>query len=92
MLPMKSGDIIIGKYLDDLQQIKSGNTYIIVSKEGIAYKRVYKIGKESLLMEHMPSARVDIIKFDFDYRQLNSSENINSGKEDKEFLIVFKRQ
>jgi len=50
MLPMKSGDIIIGKYLDDLQQIKSGNTYIIVSKEGIAYKRVYKIGKESLLM------------------------------------------
>jgi len=42
--------------------------------------------------EHMPSARVDIIKFDFDYRQLNSSENINSGKEDKEFLIVFKRQ
>lgn len=50
MLPIKAGDIIIGTYLIDLQQVKNGRTYIVVLKEDIVYKRVYKLGKESLLM------------------------------------------
>jgi adenine-specific DNA-methyltransferase len=40
---------------------------------------------------YMPTAVVEIVKFDFDYRQLNASENINNSKEDKEFLIVFRK-
>ena len=41
MLPLLSGTIIIGEYLENWGDIKSGDTYVIISKtEGIVYKRV----------------------------------------------------
>jgi transcriptional regulator with XRE-family HTH domain len=51
MLPVKSGDIIIGKYLDNLEKIKNGKTYIIVSKtNGIVYKRILESLSDNLLL------------------------------------------
>lgn len=42
MLPLQSGTIIIGQYLENIQHIKNGNAYIIVSdREGVVYKRVF---------------------------------------------------
>jgi len=43
MLPLKSGTIIIGEYIQDWRRdIKEGETYIVVSKsEGVVYKRVF---------------------------------------------------
>jgi transcriptional regulator with XRE-family HTH domain len=42
MLPLHSGTIIIGKYLDSLDQVKNGKTYIVLSRdEGVVYKRVF---------------------------------------------------
>lgn len=42
MLPIKSGSIIIGKFIEEFNETKDGKTYIVVSeKEGIAYKRVF---------------------------------------------------
>ncbi|MDQ3535701.1 MAG: LexA family transcriptional regulator [Bacteroidota bacterium] len=42
MLPLQSGTIVIGKYLDDWQNLQSSKTYILVSqKEGVVYKRIY---------------------------------------------------
>ncbi|WP_053405322.1 LexA family transcriptional regulator [Persicobacter sp. CCB-QB2] len=42
MLPLESGTIIVGKYLDNLTQIASGKTYVVVTtKEGVVYKRVF---------------------------------------------------
>lgn len=42
MLPILPGTIIIGEYIDDVRNIKSGKTYILVTKsEGIVYKRVF---------------------------------------------------
>ena len=44
MLPLVSGSIIIGEYLENWGDIKSGDTYVVVSKnDGVVYKRV--IGK-----------------------------------------------
>jgi transcriptional regulator with XRE-family HTH domain len=43
MLPTPSGSIIVGEKVENLDDIKSNNTYIIVSKsEGIVYKRIEK--------------------------------------------------
>ena len=43
MLPTPSGSVIVGEKVDDLEEIKSSNTYIVVSRnEGIVYKRVMK--------------------------------------------------
>ncbi len=43
MLPLKSGTIVIGQYIDDISSIKDGKTYIIITRdEGIVYKRVYR--------------------------------------------------
>ena len=42
MLPLMSGTIVIGEYVDDLRSIKSGKTYVLVTqREGIVYKRVF---------------------------------------------------
>jgi transcriptional regulator with XRE-family HTH domain len=52
MLPVKTGDVLIGKYVEDLEKIKNSKTYIIVSKnEGIVYKRVFNfLSKNQLLL------------------------------------------
>jgi transcriptional regulator with XRE-family HTH domain len=51
MLPVKPGDVIIGKYVDNLEKIKDGKTYIIVSQtEGIVYKRVFAFTDEEKLL------------------------------------------
>jgi len=41
MLPLTSGSIVIGKYIEDIEFVKDGKTYILLTKEdGIVYKRV----------------------------------------------------
>ena len=42
MLPIQPGSIVVGQYVEDWNQIKDGQTYIIVSdRDGIVYKRVF---------------------------------------------------
>lgn len=42
MLPLTSGTIVIGAYIDQLKDIKSGKTYVLVTEtEGVVYKRVF---------------------------------------------------
>ncbi|NNF01263.1 MAG: LexA family transcriptional regulator [Bacteroidia bacterium] len=52
MLPLEPGSIVVGAYVENWQQIKDGQTYIIISKnEGIVYKRVYnKIKSDGTLV------------------------------------------
>ncbi|HBH21950.1 MAG TPA: transcriptional regulator [Cytophagales bacterium] len=42
MLPLESGTIIIGQYVEKPEYIKNGMTYVLVTqKEGVVYKRVF---------------------------------------------------
>lgn len=46
MLPTPSGSIIIGEMTSNIEDVRSNQTYIIVSRnEGIVYKRVMKTGR-----------------------------------------------
>src|SRR6478736_5769806 len=46
MLPTPSGSVIVGEKIDNLDNVKSNLTYIVVSRnEGIVYKRVMKNNK-----------------------------------------------
>jgi len=48
MLPLPSGTIIIGEYVENFQDLKQGETYVIISRsEGVVYKRVGSKFKES---------------------------------------------
>ena len=48
MLPLASGSIIIGEYVENWKEIRSGQTYVLVTgSEGIVYKRVYNHIAES---------------------------------------------
>ncbi len=48
MLPLQSGTIVIGEYLTNWNELKVGDTYVIISKEeGIVYKRAGNKFKES---------------------------------------------
>ena len=43
MLPLPSGTVVIGEYVENWQDIKDGQTYVVISdSEGIVYKRVYQ--------------------------------------------------
>lgn len=42
MLPLIAGTVIIGSYVEQLKDIKSGKTYVLVTAtEGVVYKRVF---------------------------------------------------
>ena len=42
MLPIKSGTIVIGSYLESVEEIKNGKTYIIITlSEGVVFKRIF---------------------------------------------------
>ena len=46
MLPTPSGSIIVGEKVQDVEEVKANNTYIVVNRaEGIVYKRVEKTGR-----------------------------------------------
>jgi len=46
MLPTPSGSVIVGEKIGDVEEVKSNQTYIVVSRsEGIVYKRVIKNNK-----------------------------------------------
>ncbi len=48
MLPILPGTIIVGSYVEDLNNIKNGNTYVLVTRdEGIVYKRVFNYLKDN---------------------------------------------
>jgi transcriptional regulator with XRE-family HTH domain len=48
MLPLLPGTIVIGELVDDLRNIKSGKTYILITqREGIVYKRVFNYLEEN---------------------------------------------
>ncbi|MBB1283481.1 LexA family transcriptional regulator [Flavisolibacter sp. BT320] len=47
MMPTPSGSVIVGEKVQDLEEIKSNNTYVVVSKtDGIVYKRVLKNNRQ----------------------------------------------
>lgn len=46
MLPTPSGSIIVGEKVDNMDDVKSNNAYIVISRnEGIVYKRIVKNNK-----------------------------------------------
>ena len=47
MLPLKPGTVVIGKYVEDIHEIKNARCYVILSKEeGVVYKRVFDYVQE----------------------------------------------
>lgn len=54
MPPLKTGSIIVGKFLEDTKQLKEGKTYILITKnDGIVYKRIHRDKKnKNILILH----------------------------------------
>ncbi len=47
MMPTPSGSVIVGEKVNNLEEVKNNNTYIVVSKtDGIVYKRVLKNNRQ----------------------------------------------
>ncbi|WP_121352243.1 XRE family transcriptional regulator [Flavisolibacter nicotianae] len=47
MMPTPSGSVIVGEKVQSVEEIKSNNTYVVVSKtDGIVYKRVLKNNRQ----------------------------------------------
>jgi transcriptional regulator with XRE-family HTH domain len=53
MLPIPSGTVIVGRYVENWEEIKDGTPCVVVSlQEGIVFKRVYQQQKQSALRLH----------------------------------------
>lgn len=51
MLPVKDGSFVVARFVEDVNDIKEGRTYIVLTKEdGLVYKRVYRYGDNHLLL------------------------------------------
>ena len=51
MLPVKDGSFIVAKFVEDIQDIKNGRTYIVLTKgDGLVYKRVYQKDVSTLIL------------------------------------------
>ena len=51
MMPTPSGSVIVGERIQNLEDVKSNQTYIVVSKnDGIVYKRIMKNNKQKAKM------------------------------------------
>lgn len=47
MPPLKDGSTVVGKYVESLDEIKDGQTYIVLTKnDGVVYKRLYREKKK----------------------------------------------
>jgi len=48
MLPLKPGTVVIGQYIDSINDVKNGRCYVMLSKdEGVVYKRVFNYTEEN---------------------------------------------
>ncbi|HYG50271.1 MAG TPA: XRE family transcriptional regulator [Flavobacteriales bacterium] len=48
MPPLGNGSFVIGKFIEDIRQVKDGNTYVLLTRnDGIVYKRVYNHIKQN---------------------------------------------
>ncbi len=48
MLPLKPGTVVIGQYVDSIQEVKNGRCYVLLTKdEGVVYKRVFNYTDEN---------------------------------------------
>jgi hypothetical protein len=51
MLPTPSGSVIVGEKIEDLEDVKNSNTYIVISRqEGVVYKRIMRSNRNKAKM------------------------------------------
>lgn len=59
MLPLPSGSVIVGEYVENWHDIKSGQTYVVISKnDGVVYKRIGAKYKEDKGLKLVSDNRV----------------------------------
>lgn len=52
MPPLREGSYVVAKYVEKLDDIKSGNTYVVVTKDdGLSYKRLMNVNKKEGTVE-----------------------------------------
>jgi transcriptional regulator with XRE-family HTH domain len=51
MPPFKTGTYIVGKYVENAKELKKGKTYLVMTTEGMTYKRLKDIREEYLVLD-----------------------------------------
>lgn len=60
MPPLRTGDYVVGKFLESAKEIVDGKTYVLLTRdEGIVYKRVYKRNNLQILDLHSDNKKYE---------------------------------
>ena len=70
MLPMESGSIVLCSYVEQIDQIKDGKTYVVVSEEqGLVYKRVINKKEDAKLV--LSSDNESYVPYEIGYNDIS---------------------
>lgn len=70
MLPMESGSIVLCSYVEQIDQIKDGKTYVVVSEEqGLVYKRVINKKDDAKLV--LSSDNESYVPYEISYNDIS---------------------
>lgn len=72
MPPFRDGSFIVGQYVEDSNDIKDGQTYVLLTKnDGIVYKRIYRKGRKFIFHSDNP---------EFDPYEVKASDILEAWK------------
>lgn len=55
MPPFRDGSFIVGQYIENSNDIKDGQTYVLLTRnDGIVYKRIYRNGRKFMFHSDNP--------------------------------------
>ena len=64
MPPLKDGSIAVGRYVESLDDIKDGQTYVILTKhDGLVYKRLYRKSKKGKVVFEFHSDNIAYLPY-----------------------------
>jgi hypothetical protein len=103
MPPHVEGSIIVGRYVENLGEVKVGKTYILITKnQGIVYKRLNKNKKNALVLESdnrfYPNYEVkfseilEIWEFECNIGRTDKKESLTDIESLREILLELKRE
>jgi transcriptional regulator with XRE-family HTH domain len=96
MPPLKTGNLVVGKFVEDFHSLKDGKTYVLVTQnEGIVYKRIHRDKKNKNLL-HLHSDNPVYPPYSIHFKEIVeawsfvssiSQEELESGNSDNTTII-----
>jgi len=102
MPPFRTGSYIVGRYVENARELKKGRGYLVMTTEGMTYKRLKEIADESLVLDSdnamyqpftVPNAQILQLWEFSGYFGTGDLSTVDTGTQStRDILIEFRRE